>query len=239
MVTPVQLSINSISPGAMAPAVPSHQAQRPAPTTSPEDILNLVNIDKDVLDVSSLNNDPDVLTKIAAGIVAEAKKNGGSVKLENGRIIVPKEAFDSIRESAEKKNSSNSLIGNPAISGNNGRDKATAGTPPERGRESYSANTNGTSSAQAAKPAVPELSSSQAFAILKDLTGKDGNKYIEEGVSSEDGNAIELGLEKFWKDYGNNLSINGRHSSFTVQPKLLIGDLVNKDVSRLLTAKGS
>lgn len=45
---------------------------------------------------------------------------------------------------------------------------------------------------------------------------------------------LEQALKAFWKDYGQGVSINARHTYVTVEPKFIIGNKVNQEVARKL-----
>lgn len=43
---------------------------------------------------------------------------------------------------------------------------------------------------------------------------------------------FEQAIKAFWKDYGNGLSVNGRHTYVNVEPKFVIGNRINHEVAK-------
>jgi len=41
-------------------------------------------------------------------------------------------------------------------------------------------------------------------------------------------------LQAFWKDYGNGISVNAKHTYVSVEPKFIIGNRVNQEVAKRL-----
>ncbi len=101
-----EINMNSIHAGRFAPPVPVQPAaaQKPKTSMSAEEALNilkLVNVGKQVLELSSFNKPPQTMIMIAESIIS-ARKNGSEVEFENGRIHVPEELFNNIVRGCEK-----------------------------------------------------------------------------------------------------------------------------------------
>lgn len=227
-------------------------------------ILNLVNIDNEVLNVESLGRDNASLIRLAAEIVKARKSgadilfdNGriiisrdvfaaiirsadstagdpsqiGKPKLTGQDQAIPdKEKAGSSSESASVKNSIPLFAPPPPVLDMKKRKGRLPGTKVQN-----------TSIAPEVPEddSVPMLSSSQAYYILVDIVPPGGGKYVLHiserfGGRAEDRAELEKGLEDFWKDYGSEISVNGRHANIIVKPKLIIGDLVNSEVSKKL-----
>ena len=83
------------------------------------------------------------------------------------------------------------------------------------------------------------LSFSQAYAILKNLTAPDGGRYLTKikdkyENSPEERRMLEQGLRAFWKDFGENAAINALRNRFVIEPAMLMGNIVNPEVSKIL-----
>lgn len=189
-------------------------------------ILKLVNVENLVLDLSSFKKPPQVMILIAESIIT-ARKSGMGVEFENGRIHLSEELFESIVRSCEKG------VDNPE----------RVPVKPAEGSLSFGA----AASEKAAKISSEKagdnqpitLSFSQAYAILKNLTAPDGGRYLTKikdkyENSPEERRMLEQGLRAFWKDFGENAAINALRNRFVIEPAMLMGNIVNPEVSKIL-----
>jgi len=110
-----EVKLNTIPPQLFSPPVAtakSKQANNKSPMKADEalELLKLVNVGKNVLDVSSLNMSDEELCIIAENIKS-ARKNNLGVEFENGRINVPENLWESIIKGCKKAPETNLLIG--------------------------------------------------------------------------------------------------------------------------------
>jgi len=199
---------------------------KPRPFTQEDaaGILNLVNVGSEVLNTAALKKDPATLARIAMGII-NLRKNGGPGQMENGRIQLSKEVFESIVRSAESPKKGpeqvyarpNSPI-NPAADGH----RISISRP-----------------AQENAPATPDITPVQAWDLLKGLQNRDGRPYLDSTKAYEDSPKdraqLSSALDDFWKDHGHTISVNGKHTCFTIKPVMLVGPLLNVEVARKLS----
>ena len=234
----------------------------PVPLSSPQragniatldeasNILSLVNVGRQVLDISSLDQDPAALIKLASSIIA-SRRAGAPVEFANGRINVPEELFtqlvsasrshsvdagqigmSSTKDTLEPKQQQNlPLFAPPPPVFEKQRRKERTKMPQAQGTVPVSDD--------AQDEDIPCLTASQAYHILVDIVPPGGGKYVihvkgKYEDSKEDKDELEKGLDGFWKDYGQNMSVNAKLTSFTVKPLTLIGNTVNPAVSKRL-----
>lgn len=246
MAIPSEISVNTISPGKVAPAMAS-TSQKPKSGMSADDalsMLKLVNVGRNVLDTSSLKKNPAVIVRIAQQIIDARKTGTPGVEFENGRISISEDLFNKIVSSSGKNPEQTEQISNTS-----GNAASAAGMfaqiPPEIERTRKKGASKEIKSEEIAadpeKEADPQikLSSPQAYFILIDIVPPKGGRYIVEikekfGDEPEEQQELETGLQSFWKDFGNSVSVNARHSSFTIEPKILVGGFVNPEVSKKL-----
>ncbi|MFA5098512.1 MAG: hypothetical protein WC490_07845 [Candidatus Margulisiibacteriota bacterium] len=199
---------------------------KPRPFT-PEDaagILGLVNVGGEVLNTADLKKDPATLARIAMGII-NLRKSGGPVQMENGRIQLSKEVFDSIVRSAESPNKGPEQV--------YARQNSPISPAPEGHRTFVSR------PAQNNSCSAPDITPAQAWDRLKDLKNRDGRPYLNSTKayddSPEDRAQLSSALDDFWKARGHNISVNGKHTCFTIKPVMLVGPLLNVEVARKLS----
>ena len=225
-------------------------------------ILNLVNVDGEVLNIPALKKDPAALTKIATEII-KARKNGGEIQFENGRIHIPKQQFESIVRLAEspqkgpeqmftqlKDNSGNiQKPGQRTASVQTNAQNVGMFAPPALLNDLKSRKTKikdgGTSSSSVESTeeenegTIPELTLSQAYSVLVDVVAPNGGRYVMHTSGEYDDTPerkleLEASLEQFWNDFGHTISVNGKHTCFVIRPKMIIGGNVNSEVSKKL-----
>lgn len=244
-----EVNMNSIPVGRFSPpATAQPAAQKPKAPMSAEEALNilkLVNVGKQVLNPSSLNKPPQVMILIAESII-DGRKNGIGVEFENGRIHLSEELFESIVRSCEKgadnpervpvKPAEGSLSFGAAASSASSeeelrKERTGQKSPSEKASEIYSEET--------VDDQPINLSSPQAYCILIDITAPDGGRYMihikdKYGDSPEERKELEKGLRTFWKDFGQNAAINALRNRFIIEPAMLVGGMVNPEVSKKL-----
>lgn len=244
-----EVNMNSIPVGRFSPPVSAQAAQqKPKAQMSAEDALNilkLVNVGKQVLNLSSFVKPPQVMVLIAESIIS-ARKNGLGVEFENGRIHISEELFESIVRSCEKgadnpervpvKPSEGILsFGAEASVASEGKDlrkeRTRPKTPSEKAAEVYHE--------EEIDDQPIKLSSPQAYCILIDISAPDGGHYLirikdRYGDTPEERKELEKGLRSFWKDFGQNAAINALRNRFVIEPAMLMGGIVNPEVSNKL-----
>ncbi|MCX5749653.1 MAG: hypothetical protein NTZ10_05370 [Candidatus Saganbacteria bacterium] len=227
-------------------------------------ILNLVNTGGEVLDVKSLGKDNATLISIASEIVKARKNGSpvqfenGRIMMSKelfGAIVRSAEntSNDASQMGRSKLTGRNESSGaaqksSGAVLKNSSQQNMPMFAPPppyfemkKRKEKTNSPKVAGSATVKERPDddMVPMLSASQAYYILIDIVPPGGGRYVMHlrekfEFQPEEKNELEKGLEEFWRDFGNDISVNARHTSIVVKPKILIGNLVNCEVSKKL-----
>ncbi len=245
--------------GATAQTIKTKQIQSLEDALS---LLKIVTVENEVLATDSLPQDKKVLIRLARAVVAEAK-NSEKVQLANGRIIIPKETFKGLLEKSvepptlDENAASTKLVGSTQEQSSGKQPKPQmlspraetmpmfAPPPPifkKRDRVKNNTSQSASSSAVSSESRdddLPMLSCAEAYCILVDIVPPGGGKYVLQVQNSFDGSKeqkgeLEKGISSFWKDYGHNISVSAKLCNFVIQPRFIVGNAVNAEVSKKL-----
>ena len=227
------------------------------------DVLKIVNVDQEVLNTNSLPQEKKILIRMGREIVKSCK-DGTDVQLQNGRIIIPKEVFKGIVRRAENPQEADEQASSVKVSGNGTEEGPKmpkpvpvmqqraqtiplfAPPPPifdaKKRREKKAADQAAASAGIIVSDDSDQatmLTCSEAYCILVDIAPPTGGKYVMHISSKFDGTKeqrrdLQKALDAFWKDYGENIAVSARFTSFVIQPRMILGNSVNEEVSKKL-----
>lgn len=164
-----------------------------------------------ILNVSDLKDseDPQTLIKLANQII-QLRKNNGPVSFENGRIFMARETYqdllNSVKDPSLYPEQKVVVIKNPV----------------------------------SAAIMHESLEIKKGFELLSSITDPKGIKYVTNPEQFEDNKKnrkiLEDSLKKFWGDYGSGapLAVKSQKYSYSIDPKMIIGNAVNAEVSEKL-----